>query len=284
MAIKPKFPGADIIELNLMIEIRAKHYYRFEIWNPIVGALLLSGIAPSSYWEERHEKVTLPGSPSFWQARFEQLLNALLKDDEAGTKSLPISNQRHLRGIDGATNNSALSRTWDTREILRNWDLKCEDENCHLAAIQPIAFVAWLEELCWNGDIRLRDRTWLDAFLKLHGLEPNQAILPSSITQSFLKVTEIGRAGGWHPLGPEISEAQQEALSRKKDPYAIDVIFPLISGILDARGTIDKSNAEYIPGKTLPIAMDDGSLYVLNRGSLRVYLNRLKRRNLTSQQ
>ncbi|MFM0213253.1 hypothetical protein PQQ96_38345 [Paraburkholderia sediminicola] len=279
MATTTTLPGSEAIDFNLKVEYAAKlYYYDFGKWTPIMGALLLSGIVPTEYWTntpddtENSEK-----PPSFWVKQFEELLQGLWKIDEAGEEIIPESNQKHLRGLDGemlATTGS--TRFLDARRVLKHWDTKCEDENEYLLELDPVVFVAWLEELCWNEEIRFFDRIWLDAFLKLHGIASNKAILPTGIVESFQKLTDIGDDGSWHPLVDDIVEAQREAVSKGKDRYAIEVIFPLVIRILDDRRAIDRKNEAYVSGKSLPVRMGDDSVYILKRDSLRVQLNRLK--------
>jgi len=154
----------------------------------------------------------------------------------------------------------------------------CEDDERDPSEVVPWEFVGWLEETTCGQGIPFFDRTWLDAFLKLNGIGSNKVVLPANVMESFLKVTDIGDDGSRHPLGPEIFQAQQQAKSKSKDPYAIEVIFPLVTQILEQRGAIDKSNEKYMPDKTLPLKLDDGKKYDLQRNSLRVHLGRLKKK------
>jgi hypothetical protein len=285
MATTTTLPGSEAIDFNLKVDNAAKlYYYDFGKWTPIMGALLLSGIVPTEYWtntpdvSENSEK-----PPLFWLKQFEELIQGLWKMDEAGEETIPERNQKHLRGLDGEMLVTTGSpRFLDARRVLKHWDTKCEDEKQYLLELDPSDFVIWLEELCWNEEIRFFDRVWLDAFLKLHGIAPNKAILPTGIVESFQKLTDIGDDGSWHPLAADIVEAQREAVSKGKDRYSIEVIFPLLIRILDDRGALDRANEDYVSGKSLPVRMDDESLYTLKRDSLRVQLNRLKAKHFAS--
>ncbi|WP_144157628.1 hypothetical protein [Paraburkholderia sp. BCC1885] len=286
MATTVILPGSETIDFNLKVENAAKYYYSFETWTPIMGALLMSGIVPTDYWTNALDDSEHSEKPaSFWVKQFDKLLHGLWKIDEAGEESIPEHNQRHLRGLDGemlVTTGSA--RFLDARRVLRHWDNECEDEAKYELALEPFTFLAWLEELCRNEEIRFFDRVWLDVFLKLNGLESNRTILPTSVVESFQKLTDIGDEGRWHPLDSDIVAAQREAVSEHKDRYAIEVIFPRVIRILLDRDAIDRSNKEYVPGKTLPVKMEDGSLYILKRDSLRVQLNRLKAKHFAPPQ
>ncbi len=250
-----------------------------------MGALVLSGIAPTDYWSNFP---SLPEdsktSSTLWVDQFNQLIYGLWEEDEEGEKIIVEKSRKHMRGLDGETQATTGSiRFQNARRVLRHWDAKCEDENKYLPELDPVEFLAWLEELCWEEKIHLFDRRWLDACLKLYGLGVSKTILPADVVGSFLKVTDIGDDGGWHPLGTDISEAQREAISRGKDPYAIEVVFPLLIRILDDRRAIDRANVKYVSGKTLPVMLHDGSLYVLKRDSLRVQLGRLRTKYFTPQ-
>jgi len=284
MATTVILPGSETIDFNLKVENAAKYYYSFEAWTPIMGALLLSGIASTDYWTNAPDDSENPEkTPSFWVMQFDKLRHGLWNIDEAGEESIPERNQRHLRGLDGEMLlTTGSTRFLNARRVLKHWDTKCEDEDEYLLELDPVTFVAWLEELCSNEEISFFDQVWLDAFLKLHGIAANKAVLPIGIVESFQKLTDIGDDGSWHRLGSDIVAAQREAVCEDKDRYAIEVIFPRVIRILLDRDAIDRSNKEYISGKTLPVKMEDGSLYILKRDSLRVQLNRLKAKHFAS--
>lgn len=285
MATKATLPGSATIEFNLKVENGAKHFYSFKTWTPIMGALLLSGLVPTEYWCGIPDAP--PGrasSPSFWVDQFDRLYKGLWEMGPDGEEGIPAKNEKHLRGLDGESLMATVSpRFPDARQVLRHWDIKCEDEQDYPLELDPVKFVVWLEELCWNEEIRFFDRTWLHAFLKLHGIGKNNAILPADVVASFQKVTDVGDDGGWHPLGTHISEAQREAISQCKEPFAIEVVFPLIIGILEARGVIDRLDKNYVSGKAIPVKLDDGRVYVLKRDTLRVQLNRLRTKRFAPQ-
>jgi hypothetical protein len=256
MATKATLPGSETIDFNLKVENGAKYFYSFNTWTPIMGALLLSGLTPTEYWCGVPDATC---SPSFWAERFDTLYKSLWEKGADGEESIPAKNEKHLRGLDGESLMAAVSpRFQDARKVLRHWDTKCEDEQDYPLELDPVDFVVWLEELCWNEEIRFFDRTWLDAFLKLHGIGKSKAILPADVVASFHKVTDIGDDGGWHPLSTDISEAQHEAISKGKEPFAIGVVFPLVISILDTRGVIDRSDKNYVRGKAIPVKLDDG--------------------------
>lgn len=286
MVTKVNLPASEIIDFNLTVDSKAKHFYSFETWTPIMGALLMSGIMPTDYWSKIPDHAeTSDRTSSFWTDQFRQLIHGLWEDDGTVEEEIPEKNHKHVRGLDGETQPTAvLKRLPNAHEVLRQWGEKCEDEEQYLSEVKPTMFVAWLEELCWNEEIYFFDRTWLDVFLKLHGLGPGKTVLPASVVESFLKVTDISGDSGWHPLSADISRAQREAISRGSDPYAIEVIFPLVSRILDERGAIDRSSDQYVSGKVLPVNLEDGSPYTLKRDSLRVQLGRLKTKRFTRPQ
>lgn len=263
MATKVVLPGSETINFNLKVEVKAKYFYRFKTWTPIMGALLLTGIDPPDYWCNSFEQVENLTRLSLVN-RFDRLM-----------KEMSEKNKKPLSGLDGEILGIS-NRLHQTRKVLMEWDDKCEDDEKYPSELAPWEFVAWLEEICHGEEISFFDRIWLDAFLKLHGLEPKKTLLPADVMRSFQKVTDIGDDGGRHPLGSDLLLAQQRAKTNCTDPYDIDVIFPLMSHILEKRGAIDKSNAKYVPGKRLPVKRDDGSDYLLLRDSLRVYLNRRK--------
>lgn len=266
MATKVTLLGSETIDFNLKVENQAKYFYKFKTWTPIMGALLLSGIVLTDYWRNLPE----PSKNS--------MRSSLLDQFDQLMKRIPEKDQKRLCGLDGEVLTTYSIRFHEARKVVRKWDEKCEDEDKYPSELAPWEFVAWLEEVCWGEEIRFFDRTWLDAFLKLHGIGPNKIMLPANVMESFLKVTDIGDDGGRHPLGPDIFQAQQQAKSRGNDPYAIEVIFPLVFRILDERGAIDESNEKYVPGKTLSVKLDDRSIYDLKRDSLRVQLGRLKKK------
>jgi len=278
MATNIKLPGSEIIDFNLKVENQAKYFYGFKTWTPVMGALLLSGIVPTDYWHTVLDMADVTNkSASVWAEQLRHLMHGLWEVDSTGEGKIHERNRKHLRGLDGeALATTASSRFHDAYRVLRLWGEKCDDEEQYQSEVEPVRFVAWLEELCLYDDIHFFDRTWLDAFLKLHGLGSEKIILPASVVESFKKMTNIGDDDGWHRLGSEILKAQHEAISQGRDPYAIKIIFPLVSRILDDRGAINRSSEKYVSGKALPVTLEDGSLYVLKRESLRVHLGRLK--------
>lgn len=265
MATKVTLPGSEIIDFNLKVENKAKYFYKFKTWTPIMGALLLTGIDPPNYWCDSFEQVENSTRLSL-VARFDELVNRMLE-----------KNRKPLSGLDGEILGIS-NRLHQTRKVLWEWDDKCEDDEECPPELTPSEFVAWLEEVCYCEEIGFFDTTWLNVFLKLHGLESKKTILPANLMKSFQKVTEIGDDGGRHPLGSVILQAQQQAKSNCTDPFDIEVIFPLMFHILDTRGVIDRLNQKYIPGKKLPVKLDDGRIYFFARDSLRVHLNRLKKK------
>ncbi|WP_250519830.1 hypothetical protein [Caballeronia sp. NCTM1] len=285
MATKATLPGFETIDFNLIVENGAKYFYSFKTWTPIMGALLLSGLRPTEYWCGIPDAMPVPEtSPSFWVERFDRLYKGLWVTGPDCEEGIPAKNEKHLRGLDGESLMATVSpRFSDARKLLRHWDTKCEDEQDYPLELDPVKFVVWLEELCWNEEICFFDRTWLDAFLKLHGTGKKNAILPADVVASFQKVTEVGDASGWHPLSTDISEAQREAISQGMEPFAIKIVFPLIIGILEARGVIDRSDKKYVSGRAIPVKLDDGRVYVLRRDTLRVQLNRLKTKRFAPQ-
>ncbi|MEX3930358.1 hypothetical protein AB4Y32_00840 [Paraburkholderia phymatum] len=284
MATNIKLPGSEIIDFNLKVEIEAKYFYGFATWTPVMGALLMSGIVPTDHWRKVLDSAESANkSASFWTDQLRRLIYELWENDGTGAETIPERNRKHLRGLDGETQaTTASTRFQNAHRVLRHWGEKCEDEGQYLSEVEPVIFVAWLEELCLYDEILFFDRTWLDAFLKLHGLGATKIVLPASVVESFLKVTDIGDDGGWHPLGSDILKAQREAISRGSDPYAIEIIFPIVSRILDDRGAINRSSEKYESGRVLPVTLEDGGPYVLKRDSLRVQLGRLKSRRYTS--
>lgn len=263
MATKVVLPGSEIIDFNLRVDIKAKYFYRFKTWTPIMGALLLTGIDP----------------PADWRNSFEQFENStghsLVERFDALMKKLSEKNSKPLSGLEGEFLTTS-ERIQQARKVLWEWNDKCEDDGNSPSEIDPVEFVAWLEEVCRCEEISFFDRTWLDVFLRLHRLEPRNTILPANVMKSFQKVTDIGDDGGRHALGSDILQAQLQAKSNCTDPYDIDVIFLLMSHILDERGAIDRLHDKYVPGKILPVKLDDERNYLLVRNSLRVHLNRLK--------
>lgn len=278
MAANIKIPGSETIEFNLKVENEVKRFFSLKTWTPVMGALLMSGIVPTNYWCKRLNTAgDASRNASVWTDQLEGLIHGLWESNGRDEEAIPDRNRRHLHGLDGeAFASPGSSRFRAARDLLRHWGYKCEDEGQYLSEIEPIIFLAWTEDMCLCEEIPLFDQTWLKAFLKLLTPVSEKTVLPTAVVQSFLQITDIRPDDGRHRLAPDILKAQREAVSRGCNPYAIEVIFPLLVHILDGRGAIDRRNEKYVSGKALPVTLADGGLHVLKRESLRVHLGRLK--------
>lgn len=279
MTTNIRLSASEIIDFNLKVETKAKYFYSFAAWTPVMGALLLSGIEPTDHWRRIVEQADSTKNASLWTDQLQQLARDIWENYGTDTKHIPDRNRKHLRGLDGEAQRTPSSdRFQSAHKVLTQWGYKCEDEGKYLPEIEPFTFVSWLEELCLDESISFFDRTWLDAFLKLHGPKSTKVVLPDSVMQSLKQVTDAAGNAGYHPLAHEILQAQREARSRGRDPHSIKVIFPLLSRLLDDQDAIDRASEQYVAGRVLPVTLEDGARYVLRRTSLRVYLNRGKAR------
>lgn len=185
-------------DFNLAISEETKKYLRREFWSPIMGALLVSGIRPSSRWvdvppAEGHRD----NKPVSHRDLFLELLS---------------SSKVHEHGLDNEQISSDSHRFKSAENILLYWDHVCEARKDYPIDLPPRDFVVWLWGMNRQGNVHIPDSSWLDAFVNNYPLKDFTKFVPKGVlawlNDSSTKARELSPK---HKFGREIATARFEA-------------------------------------------------------------------------
>jgi hypothetical protein len=157
----------ELRDRSLLISEETKKYLRHESWSPIVAALLLSGIHPSSRWAnvpaaENHRD----DKPVSHRDLFDELLSSM---------------KRPERGLDNERIPATSIRFKCAQNILSLWDQVCSAFNDYPIDLSPKDFTGWLWGKSQEGHVYIPDSTWLDAFVNNYQLKHFNKVLPKEV-------------------------------------------------------------------------------------------------------
>lgn len=183
---------------NLVISNATKKYLGRESWSPIMAALLLSGIHPSTPWvdvasAEGHRD----DRPISQRDLFVERLSA---------------SRRPERGLDNELILSDSLRFKCAENILLLWDQVCSEHNDYPIDLPPKEFAIWLWGMNRQGHVHIPDSFWLDAFVNNYQLKHFNKVVPTEVltwlTAESKKAWELSPK---HKFGREVAMARFEA-------------------------------------------------------------------------
>jgi len=188
----------DLRDRSLAISELTKGYLGYSGWSPIMAALLLSGIRPSSRWIdvppfENHRD----DEPISHADLFAELLSSMKKPE---------------RGLDNERVPHDSPRFQNAKNILLFWDQICSAHKDYPADLPPRDFVAWIWDMSRQGHVYIPEPKWIDAFLNNYSLKHFDRVLPKEV----LAWLTMGSKKAWalspkHRFGREIAMARLEA-------------------------------------------------------------------------
>lgn len=188
----------DLRDHSLAIMGQARKYLVDADWSPIVAALLLSGIHPSSRWMD---VPPADGHRDDVPISHANLFTELL-----------ASMTRPERGLDNEPILQASIRFQNAKNILLFWDQVCDAHQDYPNALPARDFIAWLWDMSLQGYVNIPDRTWIDAFINNYSLKHFDRVLPKEVVTWL--TTSSKKAWGLspkHKFGREIAKARLEA-------------------------------------------------------------------------
>ncbi|EMH2961691.1 hypothetical protein V6G44_003474 [Burkholderia multivorans] len=140
-------------------------------WTPIQGALMLSGIWPSSHWIESDSVDRQPTTaPISHRETFEKLLSEL---------------RRPENGLDKEPVPSNSSRFRNARGILAFWDHCCEHQSQYFHDVNSKEFTEFLAKEHRKGNFFIPEPNWLELFAEKCGVNSRTTIVPSVVHELF---------------------------------------------------------------------------------------------------
>lgn len=209
----------DLRDRNLVISNETTKYLRFESWSPIMGALLLSGVRPSSRWiDAPPAEIHRDDEPVSHRDLFLELLSTM-KASERGLDNEPIFR--------------SSPRFKCAENILLFWDQVCSFHKDYPIDLPPKDFSVWMWSMNREGHVHIPDSMWLDAFVNNFSLKQFATVVPKEL----LMWLTTGSKKAWeiipkHKFGREIAlvlaEAKQEG-GATDDP---DEILSRLAGMM----------------------------------------------------
>lgn len=185
----------SILEFNRNLQNKTIEYAREESWTPVDGALLLSGIQPSSRFDNEFEAYQ-------WGIEFPFRADEILLRTAYAERTSP------LRALEGGYLPSKPSRLHDAILILKRWDDHCygllEDGNKPPSTLTPHAFVQWWLEI----DEKLEDTRFQQAIVDVlvHRVPPKAG--DDTVYEFPIDTVPLGRGKSSYIAGSLASHMQ----------------------------------------------------------------------------
>lgn len=189
----------------------AKRHLKYDSWNPVKAALLLSGIEPSARWSDFVELEKQDDSEPISCSELFARVHSTLKKPE--------------RGADGEPVFKDSVRFLNAEIILNFWDNTCDFQKLYPLELDPKSFVGWLFRGHQKGNPILQDSMWLYVFASYSGTESPFRVLPRELLDEKHQPTVIDETLlPKHRFRAEIVQAWNEARKAgagENDPDAI---------------------------------------------------------------
>lgn len=142
------------VKFTLKMRDTLRQYLDMEGWTPVMGAMLLAGIRP-----------------------------------EVGATSLPDGGGVTL---DGAVIKGTANRPFnDARTILKEWGIRCKDDDHYPLEVSPAAFIAWfVEDEIQELHASMNQFIWADLFKSLAGYSPRSDFVDIDLVEHIAKTAE----------------------------------------------------------------------------------------------
>lgn len=260
--LKPQVEA--LLDLNQAIALQVQNYLRWEHWTPIVGALLLSGIRPSSRWIEIP---ALEGHQDHEPISNRELFVDLL----ASTRKSEV-------GLDKEPVPRDSPRFQNAEKILDFWDQVCSHHNDYPIDLPPRDFALWLMNMHRQGFIQGLLPMWLDAFTNAYDLKHVNKIIP----QAVLTFLSGGASKGLvrpskHKFGREIERARLAALMDGAPTTDPDEVLNRLAEMMKHGEVAGITYHHYANKSDLQYKRsDDRKIHTLRRDSLARQLRRMK--------
>lgn len=250
------------IDLSLMVSDVAKGYLSWPSWSPITGALLLSGIRPSSRWMDipaleghrDHEPVSQ-------STLFRDLLSTMSKV-EHGLDKEPLTPQS--------------PRFKNAENILALWDAVCQAHNDYPIDIAPKDFSVWLWGRATQGDVHLPEPMWARVFVDHYTLKKADWFIPRAALASHrADLMKARKLVPKHVFGEYIAKAWADGVNTP------DEILDGLAKMME-NGDIYGVKLERYAFKSNLVYTRDGSKYTLNRNSFARQLRRMRKKSEAS--
>ncbi|ONC53199.1 hypothetical protein [Burkholderia pseudomallei] len=239
-------------------------YLERESWTPIMGAMLLSGIQPSSHWTD------IPALAEH-------------QDDEPVSflelfRSLRRSMKKAERGLDGTDVYRHMERFQNAEEILFLWDAYCKHHHNYPVDIVPRTFALGILSLAREAQIHLSEPKWIRVFADHFRLKNQDEFVPRAVLALQEVLPEERRLIPKHKFGKYIVGIWVET-GRGIDP---DVILARLAKMIkdgEIPGTELAAKYEYSHRSDLRYKQAaDRNPRVLRRDTLARQLRRMKER------
>lgn len=155
------------LRISRVISDAAASYLARESWTPITGAMLLSGIHPSSRWTEIPD---LAGHQDHEPISFSEIFH-----------SLRMSMKKPERGLDGTDVFPHSDRFKNVENILGLWDAICSDINDYPSDVSSRNFALTMWKHAHEGHVNLPEPIWIRVFVDHYDLKNPDRFVPRSV-------------------------------------------------------------------------------------------------------
>lgn len=244
------------IHRSLMVSDEAKRYLSWESWTPIMGALLLSGIRPSSRWTdipalEGHQE----HEPVSQSELFRSLLSTMRKTEY---------------GLDKEVLTPQSLRFKNAENILALWDAVCQALNDYPTEIAPKDFSVWLWRRAAEGDVHLPEPMWARVFVDHYTLkEPDWFVPRAALALHKADLMKARKLIPKHVFGEYIARAWADGAT------SVDEILASLAEMMK-NGDINGVKFKRYALKSDLVYTQDGEERTLNRDSFARQLRRMK--------
>ena len=157
----------ELRRTSRLVSDAAKKYLARDAWTPIMGAMLLSGIHPSSHWTDIPILVAHQDHEPF---SFRDLF-----------RTLRLAMKKPERGLDGVDVYPDSDRFTNAENILRLWDALCSERGDYPAEMTPKIFVLGIRRLIQEGHAHLSEQMWMQVFANHYKLKNPDEVVPRSV-------------------------------------------------------------------------------------------------------
>lgn len=257
----------NLVSLNLAIRNQVKRYLARDSWTPIMAALLLAGIRPSSHWtdvpelEAHEDRVPVCFSDIFARLR------AKMNEFESG--------------LDGERVFINSARLDNAEIILQFLDQAFINSKLYPRDLRPVvAFTLWMRDMRDRGEVHIPDLFWLNVFVDTCDATRASRVIPTEV------LNWLARSGGKdsglilkHKFRAYIVRARSEAIAEgalEDDP---DEILKRLAAMMKA-GDVDgvKLHKDYAHGSDI-VYREGKDILTLRRDSFARQLRRMNARN-----